>query len=571
MVLFSTGLVIHLADQRSEALENNILSTTRALVSAVDENIESMVSSLRILSESEGFEADTIQFLHKRLRLFVKKQKDWDYISFADTSGRQIFNTSVPYGRSLRRLNDEAWFKTMMKTGKPVISDDKREDGIITVAVPVKKNNVLIYALIGSLKLSSLNRLLTSQSLPRNWTAAILDSNFHYLAHSRNPDGYTGRKASAGLVTHTKKTGDYAFSYTSDSGTESYGALANSKLTNWKIFIRIPDDGHLFTSWKTISWIIAGGLFLLGFSLFIALMIARNISEPLQSLARSARALGRGESVDEINTNLTEIIEVNDALKTASLIRDENERKIQEAVTIRDTFLSVASHELKSPITTLKLQFQMLERVKSKHALVPKEDLEKPLSRVALQVSRLTRLVDELLDVTKISAGKLTFSPEEFNLVALAEEIINGTEHAHLISLQAPAELNGNWDRHRVAQVIVNLISNAIKYGQGKPVTVILAGDDRFAYIDVCDQGMGISPDDLGKIFGRYERVGENKGISGLGLGLWIVKKILEGMNGDITVESRVSEGSTFKVVLPIGPQIVTGPTLSASPQAHIH
>ncbi len=545
MVIFAAGLVVYLADQRATALEKNVMGTTRALATAVDQNISSVVSSLRILSTSEGFEADSIQFLHKRLRLFVKNQPDWDAISFVDTKGVQIFKTSVPFGRSLPRLRHESYFREMMKTGEPVITGFRKGDNVITIAVPVKKNNLIIYALIGSLKLSSFDRFLKSQNLPENWTAAILDHDQNYLGHSRNPVYFTGRKASANLTETTKGKTDSIFTYTNGVGSESFGAMANSRITNWKIFLKIPDDGHLFTSWKTIFYIILGGSFLLGLSIVFALILARNISRPLLSLTRSAKALGKGEKIPDIHTTLPEVIIVNEALKLAAATRDENEKKIQEAVQIRDTFLSVASHELKSPLTTLKLQFQMLERVKNK-------DLERPMQRMQYQVSRLTGLIDDLLDVTRISAGKLNFEPEIFDLVALTTETIQAIEGGSLIEVRAPETLNGYWDRQRTEQIIVNLASNAIKYGDGKPVTLTLSKADGLALIEVTDHGKGISPKDLGKIFERYERVGTHTGISGLGLGLWIVKKILEGMGGDIAVKSIEGQGTTFKVVLPL-------------------
>ncbi|MES2526480.1 MAG: sensor histidine kinase [Bdellovibrionota bacterium] len=545
MVIFAAGLVVYLADQRATALEKNVMGTTRALATAVDQNISSVVSSLRILSTSEGFEADSIQFLHKRLRLFVKNQPDWDAISFVDTKGVQIFKTSVPFGRALPRLRKESYFREMMKTGEPVITGFRKGDNVITIAVPVKKNNHIIYALIGSLKLSSFDRFLKSQNLPENWTAAILDHEQNYLGHSRNPVYFTGRKASANLTETTKGKTDSIFTYTNGVGTESFGAMANSRITNWKIFLRIPDDGHLFTSWKTIFYIILGGSLLLTSSIFFALILARNISRPLLSLMKSAKALGKGEKIPDIRTSLPEVIIVNEALKLAAATRDENEKKIQEAVQIRDTFLSVASHELKSPLTTLKLQFQMLERVKSK-------ELERPMQRMQYQVSRLTGLIDDLLDVTRISAGKLNFEPETFDLVTLTQETIQSMEGGNLIEVKAPEILIGYWDRQRTEQVIVNLASNAIKYGNGKPVVLSLDKVNGLALIEVTDQGKGISPEDLGKIFERYERVGTHTGISGLGLGLWIVKKILEGMGGDISVKSIEGQGTTFKVVLPL-------------------
>lgn len=545
MVIFAAGLVVYLADQRATALEKNVMGTTRALATAVDQNISSVVSGLRILSTSEGFEADSIQFLHKRLRLFVKNQPDWDAISFVDTKGVQIFKTSVPFGRSLPRLQNESYFREMMKTGEPVITGYRKGDNVITIAVPVKKNDHIIYALIGSLKLSSFDRFLKSQNLPANWTAAILDHEQNYLGHSRNPVYFIGRKASASLSETTKGKTDSIFTYTNGVGSESFGAMANSRITNWKIFLRIPDDGHLFTSWKTIFYIILGGSFLLGLSIFFALLLARNISRPLLSLSRSAKALGRGEKIPDIHTSLPEVIIVNEALKLAAASRDESEKKIQEAVQIRDTFFSVASHELKSPLTTLKLQFQMLERLKNK-------ELERPIQRMQYQVSRLTSFIDDLLDVTRISAGKLTFEPEIFDLVTLTEETIQGMEGGNLIHVKAPSNLHGLWDPKRVEQVIVNLASNAIKYGDGKPVLLTVSKTEGMAVIEVKDHGKGISPQDLGKIFDRYERVGSHSGVSGLGLGLWIVKNILEAMGGDISVKSVLGEGTTFHVVLPL-------------------
>lgn len=533
MVLFATGLVVYLAEQRAQALENNVQGTTRALVSAVDENIAGIISGLRILSESEGFEADTIQYLHKRLRQFVKNQQDWDHISFVDTKGMQIFNTSRPYGRKLPRLGNENFFREMMNSGRPVITGHRKGEKAITVAVPVKKNGHIIYALIGSLKLSSFERLLRTQELPGNWTAAILDGDMTYLAHSRKSDYFTGRRASAQIAEKASGKGEQGF------------ALANSRITNWKIFLRIPDDGHLFTSWKTIIFIVLGGSLLLALSILVALLIARNISRPLLSLTKSARALGEGKPIRDINTGLSEITEVNEALKSAAATRDENEKRIQEAVNVRDTFLSVASHELKSPLTSLKLQFQMLSRNQNK-------ELEKPLKRIGAQVERLNKLIDELLDVTRISAGKMTFSPEVFDLVTLTEDVIQGTENSHLITLDAPASLMGKWDRHRIEQVMVNLTSNAIKYGNGMPVAISILPEDEVVTIEVRDRGFGISPQDLEKIFERYERVGNHTGISGLGLGLWIVKKILEGCGGGISVRSQPGEGTTFTVTLPL-------------------
>jgi len=115
--------------------------------------------------------------------------------------------------------------------------------------------------------------------------------------------------------------------------------------------------------------------------------------------------------------------------------------------------------------------------------------------------------------------------------------------------------VTGEWDKHRLEQVLVNLITNAIKYGNSNPIFVTVKNDQDKAMIEVKDHGMGISETNLPKIFDRFERVGNHNGITGLGLGLWIVKKILEGFNGSITVDSQTGVGSTFRVYLPVSIQ----------------
>lgn len=566
VVIFSSGLIVYLAEQRSQALENHILSTTKVLITAVDENITSVATSLKILAESEGFEADTVQYLHKRLRKFVHVQQQWDHISFVDTRGVQIFNTSESFGKKLPRLQNEIYFKQMMKSGDIAISGFQRKSGLITVAVPVKKNGIIIYALIGTLKLSSFNKLLKSQTLPRNWTAAILDENMIYLAHSRN-ESFTGKKASELFRQQMRKKGDYGFSYINGEGAETFAATAVSKITGWKIILRIPDDGHLFTSWKSIIYIVTGGSLLLCLSIFVAILLSRRISKPLLSLSQSAQALGQGRPIKRIKTSLQEVTEVNEALIKASVERSMNEEKIKqlydranEAVKIRDTFMSIASHELKTPITTLKLQFQMLYRLINKQDLIPAKDLIRPMSRVDNVVSRLIDLIDDLLDVTRISAGKLNYNPEPVELVPFVNEIIDDLiEEAHkkgsVINFHPMEKIHGLWDKHRLEQVIINLITNAIKYGDSGPIDVLIKKEADQAVVEVRDYGLGISQENLNKIFERFERVGNIHASSGLGLGLWIVKKILEGFGGSISVESKLNEGSIFRVCLPINVQ----------------
>lgn len=565
VVFFAAGLVTFLAQQRSEALEANLLGTTRALSSAIDEQIVSVLSSLKILSEVEDFHPDSIQYLHKRLRKFVSNQKDWGPISFVDPRGEQIFNTSASFGKKLPRLNTDPAFQEMLRSGKTVISGFRKDQESVIMTVPVKKENIILYAIVGTLKVSSFSRLLELQELPPNWYAAILDKDAKILAQTfSEARNHIGKKASSDLSQKIKREDSYTFNDVNKKGNKAFGASSHSKITGWTVVLRIPDDGNLFTYWKSLHLIIVGGSLLLILSIIFALYLGRKISAPILSLAQSAKSLGQGKPIQELNTSLQEAIDVNAALILASLERGENEEKIkqlydkaQEAVKLRDTFLSVASHELKTPITTLQLQFQMIERVVRKKEVVPRHELEKPFIRMLSQLKRLTLLIDDLLDVTRINAGKMEYHPEKFDLIPFLQDLVlqlegEAAKVGSVMSFDGPKELIGKWDKHRLEQVIVNLMTNAIKYGNAKPISLAVKSSETEAIIEVRDQGLGIPAEHIGKIFERFERVDASRNISGLGLGLWIVKRILEGLGGTIEVASSVGVGSVFTVRIPL-------------------
>ncbi|MCM2324603.1 MAG: ATP-binding protein, partial [Oligoflexia bacterium] len=244
---------------------------------------------------------------------------------------------------------------------------------------------------------------------------------------------------------------------------------------------------------------------------------------------------------------------------------------LQKAIEARDDFISVASHELKTPLTTLKLQAQLLQR-NLRQAVAEGVTLEQASAQLRKaaeiserQVSRLTRLVDDMLEVSRIRGGKLRFKKEELDLVGLVKEVLDRS--AELVSdagcslrLREYGPVRGAWDRFRVEQVVLNLLSNAAKYGAGKPIELTVRREDAFAILEVRDHGVGISPADQERIFHRFERATSTQEISGLGLGLFISRQIVEGQGGRIELRSTPGEGSTFIVKLPIDPQLPARP-----------
>ncbi|MFN2384960.1 MAG: ATP-binding protein [Thermoanaerobaculia bacterium] len=244
-----------------------------------------------------------------------------------------------------------------------------------------------------------------------------------------------------------------------------------------------------------------------------------------------------------------------DALGEQKRLQEERERAYrgaQEAVRLRDEFLSVAGHELKTPLTALQLQ---METIAARAGPLGNEELDFWLDRANRSLGRILRLVEDLLDVTRISTGRVRLELEEVDFAELVRGVVARSEGdaaraKSAITFSAPAPVRGYWDASRLEQIADNLISNAIKYGEG-PIEVEVGGAGETATLVVRDHGIGIAPEDQERVFERFERVGPAGQVAGLGLGLWIVREAAGVMLGKISLASRRGEGSEFRVELP--------------------
>jgi len=244
---------------------------------------------------------------------------------------------------------------------------------------------------------------------------------------------------------------------------------------------------------------------------------------------------------------------------------DEHRRAqddLRAAVRMRDEFLAVASHELRTPLTSLKLRAESMRR--SRDRMTP-EKMQNNLDQLIRQVQRLDQLVDRLLDVSRLTTRRLSLKQEELDLSDIAREITRGladeaSRAGCALQVRADEPVRGTWDRLRIGQLITNLLTNAFKYGAGKPVELTVSGADDTARITVADRGIGIPPEQVERIFGRFERVAPITNYAGLGLGLYVVAQIVEAHRGRIHVDTRPGEGATFRVELPRTPPATQAP-----------
>ena len=224
-----------------------------------------------------------------------------------------------------------------------------------------------------------------------------------------------------------------------------------------------------------------------------------------------------------------------------------------DAIRVRDEFLSIASHELKTPITTLQLQIQSLLRRADGGAI---EGLGTRLGAAERQVDRLTGLINDLLDISRITGGRLDLNLEDVDLAGVVRDVTARMEEQLAragcpLTLSSPEAQRGKWDRLRLDQIVTNLLSNAMKYGTGQPIEITVGGSPDTVRLEVRDHGIGIAPEHQSRIFDRFERAVSGRHYGGLGLGLWIVRQIVDALGGSIRVRSAAGEGSTFVVELP--------------------
>lgn len=237
----------------------------------------------------------------------------------------------------------------------------------------------------------------------------------------------------------------------------------------------------------------------------------------------------------------------------------EAENELKRALSVRDEFLSIASHELKTPLTSMRFNAQILRKQIQQPDGLNKEKVERFITQTDKQTGRLNRLVEDMLDISRIRTGNLTLEKEQVDLNELLTEMKSRFDEQFIhmtgapLQLEMKAQITGNnWDRMRLEQVISNLLTNALRYGKRNPVSVILEREVDLARMTFIDQGIGVPLNKVNKIFDRFERAVSANDVSGLGLGLFISKQIITAHEGQILVESEEGKGSRFIVEIPI-------------------
>ncbi|MFY0567365.1 PAS domain S-box protein [Archangium lansingense] len=299
--------------------------------------------------------------------------------------------------------------------------------------------------------------------------------------------------------------------------------------------------------------------------------VRRLMAGELSSLSCEKRYLRKGGSVvwADLSASLVRDDEGR-PLYVLAAIEDINRRKAleeeralllaeaQEALRLREEFLSVASHELRTPLTPLSLKLQVLLREARAYPELPfARRVEARVVSGQQQVQRMTRLIDDLLDASHLGTGMLMLRLEDVDLAALVREVARRFEPVALragcaLEVDAAVPVVGRWDARRLEQVVSSLLSNALKFGPGQPVLLRVEAEGRLARLTVRDEGIGIASEQLPHIFDRFSRGVSDRHYGGMGLGLFLTRYVVRSLGGEVVAESTPGQGATFTVQLPL-------------------
>ncbi|KMM83665.1 MULTISPECIES: hybrid sensor histidine kinase/response regulator [Pseudomonas] len=233
--------------------------------------------------------------------------------------------------------------------------------------------------------------------------------------------------------------------------------------------------------------------------------------------------------------------------------------ELEHAVRMRDDFMSIVSHEVRTPLNGLILETQLrkMHLARDNAAAFTLDKMKAMVERDERQIQSLIRLIEDMLDVSRIRTGKLSIRPGQFDLSRLVSTLVETfapqiSAAQSSVNLSADSPVVGLWDEFRIEQVVSNLLTNALRYGAKSPIDVSVYVEGENAIVEVRDQGIGISEENQQRIFQQFERVSAKHAVAGLGLGLFISEQIVAAHGGKITVQSALGEGAVFRVSLPL-------------------
>ncbi len=562
------GLTIVLAsllvEYEKDAFRQAATDRNRAFVSAIDAEVRGHIATLNVLAASEHLASGNLEAFHAETVRALAAQPDWQNVVLLGPE-RQLVNALAPFNPRLPRAVEVESVRRVFDTARPAVGGITHGRIVnafgIPIRVPVMRGGKVAYVLTAVVQSNRLAELMQEQRYPSGWAVGIVDASGLFIA--RIPVKAVGQSTSKDFRNAIQTGAEGWFRGTTLEGVDTFTAYLTSPFTHWTVGVAVPASQVYAVAYR-VAWTIAlGGLACLALAMGFAYWMGRRIARPIVNLASAARALGSEGASRPVQdeTAYEEVHELAGALDSAaSAIRErealrESERDaLRAADKAKDEFLAMLGHELRNPLSAISAAAHLVRFAKpgSDSAVQAHVVIER-------QTRQMTRLIEDLLDVSRLAMGKVTLRRESLELADLAARAARTWQHARqLPATRLRIEASRVWvdaDRARIEQVIANLLDNADKFsGRDTEIVLCVREEGGDAVLEVTDQGEGIAPELLDRVFDLFVQGPQrsDRARGGMGLGLTLVQRLVDLHDGSIAVRSDGSgKGARFTVRLP--------------------
>jgi len=569
---------LHLVgDYQQREQERTLLDLARALSSAVDAELDASIGALNAMARTPALATGDLRSFHSFAQAQVAARPEWLAVFLSDTSGAILFRTTTPFGTPGGKIADPASLQRVITLNQPVAGSVARGQGgrpAFPVRVPVQNSFGRDYILSAVIRPDRMLRVIERQQAPDSSVIGIMDAGGAIVARSKGHPGLVGRLPSPSLVQLMRNGGPEVVGRTTTlEGEAVTSAVARSRY-GWSVAIGVPTAALAPASLQGITYYAAGLAASLLACIVISSLLAHRIVRAFRNLAQGTAALGAGQPVETSPSRIGEIVQMQEALQAAAGQRDAHEAErsrllaslegaledSRAAGQVKDEFLAMLGHELRNPLSPIVASLDLMD-------MRNEASSQRERTIMRRQVNHLRRLVDDLLDVSRIASGKLQVELKPVNLAEIVRHAVAVFPGVR-VELQTPQALWVRGDESRLTQVLNNLLSNAARFGKDA-TQVRLETRDGMARLAVSDDGVGMDAAMLERVFDPFFQAPQPlaRHTGGLGLGLAIVRRIVELHGGRVAAHSDgEGQGSRFEVWLPLGDAAQAGIDAAVAP-----
>jgi signal transduction histidine kinase len=563
VALLSAWAVINTLSAERAAAQRSVLELSRALAGAVESELDATRQGLSAMGRSNALAAGDVRAFYDEARNEVAAHPDWSGVILTDGQGRLLFKTALPFGAADARIVDPPSLERVLRTRAPVVGrllPGQSQPAAYPVRMPIFVQDRLAWVLTAAVRPDRMVQVLQHQREPAGWIIAVFDNAGARVARSKDQASTVGGRAVPDLARLFAQPGDEGTGITHTlEGEEVWTGYTRLVPDDWLVVVGAPTSEMNGALMRSVAWYMAGIVGSLIACFMLAQRISHRISQGVGAIRDEAVELSEGRTVQVVRSPIAELDEMALALGAASERLGENARSVREALaaadasaTAKDEFLAILGHELRNPLAPMLTALQLIDMKAGDGVLRERQIMRR-------QIDHMRRLVDDLLDVSRITRGKLEIRRDAVLLQSVVERSVETVEPAakgrtQPIEVQlpaAPAWVAG--EEARLIQAISNLLSNALRYGGDGPIRLTLELADGVARVRVEDEGVGMTAQTLDRVFEPFFQAPQNSArkIGGLGLGLAIVRSIVQLHGGTVIAGSAgPGRGSWFAIEL---------------------